>query len=57
MQAHLTRMKAHPLLPGQATLTVRLPKTNILDEASIERFRQYKNGIQRELEKVVDHHD
>ena len=57
MQAHLTRMRAHPLLPGQATLTVRLPKTNILDEASIERFRQYKNGIQRELEKVVDHHD
>jgi len=54
MQAYL---KAHPLLLGQATLTVRLPATNIFDEASVEQFRRYKNRIQRELEKVVDHHD
>ena len=57
MQAHLKRIKAYPLLPGQATLTVRLPKANVLDEASIERLRQYKNRIQREMEKLVDHHD
>jgi len=57
MQAYLNRIKANTLLPGQATLTVRLSKANILDEASVEKFRQYKNGIQRELEKMVDHHD
>lgn len=57
MQTYLKRARANTLSPGQATLTVRLPATNILDEASIEQFRQYKNGIQRELEKVVDHHD
>lgn len=57
MQAHLKGPRAASLPPGQATLTARLPKANILDGAAIERFRQYKNEIQRDLEKVVDHHD
>ncbi len=48
--------QAFPLSTGQATLTVRLPKANILDEAAVERFRRYKNEIQRELEELVDHH-
>ena len=56
MQAYLKQNQAFPLPPGQATLTVRIPTTNVLDEAAIEQFRQYKNRIQRELEKAVDHH-
>lgn len=57
MQAYLKHSQVSSLPPGQATLTVRLPRANVLDEAVIERFRQYKNEIQRGLEEVVDHHD
>lgn len=57
MQTYLRHPQAPLLPPGQATLAVRLPKANVLDAAAVERFRQYKNEIQRELEKTVDHHD
>lgn len=35
-------LKTIVLLPGHGTLTVRLPKSNLLDEAAIETFRQHK---------------
>lgn len=57
MQAYLKRFQVFPLSRGQTTLTVRLPRANILDETTIERFRQHKNEIQRELEELVNHHD
>jgi len=41
MQAYLKHTRAVALPPGQATLTVRLPKANILDGAAIERLRQF----------------
>ena len=57
LQSHLKRIKGFPILSGQETLTVRLPTANLLDGAAVERFRQYKNRIQRQLEKMVDHDD
>ena len=58
MQPYLKNLEKTGKLPlpaGQATVTVHLPITNIVDKASIKKFRQYKNTIQRQIQKVVNH--
>jgi len=54
---NLEKTGKFPLPAGQATITVYLPVTNIIDGASIKKFRQYKNTIHRQVQKVVDHYD
>ena len=60
VQPYLKNLKKtgkFPLPAGQATITVHLPAAHVIDRASIEKLRQYKNTIQRQVQKVVDHYD
>ena len=54
---NLKRKEQFPLPAGQVTMTVYLPVSNTIDRAAIEKFRQYKNAIHRQIQKVVNHHD
>jgi len=45
------------LTAGQSTFTIRVPTANVLNAASIEKLREYKNRIQIALRKVVAHND
>ena len=42
-------LKDIALPPGHGTLTLRLPKQNVLDGAAIETFRQYKTNLKDKI--------
>ena len=44
-------LKGVVLLPGDGTLTLRLPKQNALNEAAIETFRRYKAKVEKDTKK------
>ena len=54
---NLAKTSNFPLPAGQATIMVHLPVANVIDAAAIRRFRQYKNAIHRQIQKVIDHDD
>ena len=55
VQPYVNSSGQFPLPPGQKTLTVRLSKEDVLTQAVIARFREYKNAIHQQVEKVVVH--
>ncbi|MBD2443872.1 hypothetical protein H6G25_11875 [Dolichospermum sp. FACHB-1091] len=38
------------------SVTVHLPKTNILDQEAIQKFAEYRNDILKQLKGVIRHH-
>ncbi len=58
VQAYFEQLHDFSLAHRGKTITVRIPKSNVVDEAAIRRFAQFKNNIVRQTkEKEVVHYD
>ena len=57
VQPYVSASGRFPLAPGKKTLTVRLSKENVLTQAVIARFREYKNIVHQQVGRVVVHRD
>ena len=55
VQAYFDRMHDFSLTQAGATVTVRIPKANVVDEAAIRQFAHYKNDIVRQARGVIRH--
>lgn len=57
LQAYFENLPGFDISKIGESITVRLPKTNILDREAIEKFAKYRNDILNQLKGVIRHHD
>jgi hypothetical protein len=56
LQAYFENLPGFDLSRVGESVTVHLPKTNILDQEAIKKFAQYRNDILNQLKGVIRHH-
>jgi hypothetical protein len=56
VQAHFEKLPDFDVNAAGAQLTVRIPRTNIVDQAAMRKFAEYRDAVLTQTEGVV-HHD
>ncbi|MCE2719138.1 MAG: DUF4365 domain-containing protein [Anabaena sp. 49628_E55] len=56
LQAYFENWAGFDLSKVGESVTVHLPKTNILDQEAIKKFAEYRNCILNQLQGVIRHH-
>ena len=57
VQAYFAQLTSFSLTEAGETVTVHLPKTNVVDEAAIRRFAQYRDNVLVQMQGVIHHYD
>ncbi len=57
VQAYFAQLISFNLAEAGETVTVHLPKTNVVDEAAIRRFAQYRDNVLAQMQGVIHHCD
>jgi hypothetical protein len=57
VQAYFEQLPDFDLAHAGATITIHIPRANMLDEDAIKRLVQYKRDVQAQLKGVVRHHE
>ncbi len=56
VQAHFEQLPSFDLARAGTTVTVRIPRENILDEAAIKTFATFRDNVLNQRKGVVHHH-
>ena len=57
VQAYFAQLISFNLAEAGETVTVHLPKTNVVDEAAIRRFAQHRDNVLAQMQGVIHHYD
>ena len=57
LQAYFAQLASFSLAEAGETVTVQLPRTNVVDEAAIRRFAQYRDNVLAQMRGVIHHYD
>jgi hypothetical protein len=57
IQAYFTRQLGFDVARTGKTVTVHVPKSNVVDQAAIRRFAEFKADVARQTKGAVHHHE
>ena len=55
MQAYFEHLPGFDLNQAGDTVTVHIPKANVLDEVAVRRFARFKSDVLEQLRKAIYH--